>query len=385
MAVTITVDGTPGNALSVPIGVALALSEQAGFVGASVVQWALTRPPLSAAALTVAGSIGAPPWTNAFTPDVPGDYRVRVVVTYPNGSTAEDSVVVAVALPQVTGAQILPAPSESTEREADTGWADGVATGLKLALDMQGPAEWIVILNDTGGTLTGGSVIWVGEMRRWPDITGGTPVPGAPLDYVVVGSIIGTPPGIPVVVLESIADGARGRALRRGIAVLDTTAIVPPSVGSRIYSNGLGGITTHPNHWPIGFSGYGTATALQAGWLLFDPTVLLGNQAATAPLPDSTLSPIPVDASRLAFPVALVHGFSLRYCITRGSLTQVGRLMIATDGASTSLIESKTALSSPGVTFSASVTAGIVALGFITTATGTAARMDFAIEEVWRA
>ena len=385
MAVTITIDGTPGNALSVPIGVEVTLGEQAGFVGASVVQWSLTRPPTSSAALTTQGSIGAAPWENAFTPDVPGDCRVRLVVTYPDGSTAEDSVIVAVALPQVTGAQILPAPSESTEREADTGWADGVATGLALALDIRGPAEWLTLLNDTGGTLTGGSVIWVSEMRRWPDITGGTPVPGAPLDYVVVGSIIGTPPGIPVVVLESIADGARGRALRRGIAVLDTTAIIPVGTTARIYSNGVGGITTHANHWPIGLSAYGTATALQAGWLLFDPAVLLADQTATKTLPDSTLSPIPVDTSRLSFPVALVHGFSLRYCVTRGSLTQVGRLMVATDGASTSLIESKTALSSPGVTFSAGVHAGMVALGFVTTATGTAARMDFVIEEVWRA
>jgi len=385
MAVTITVDGTPGNALDVAIGVALTLGEQAGFVGASVVQWSLTRPPTSAASLTTAGSIGAPPWENAFTPDVPGDYRTRLVVTYADGSTAEDSVVVAVALPQVTGAQILPAPSEATERDADSGWADGVATGLKLALDIQGPGEFVTFLNDTGGALTAMQLVYVQELIRWPDLTGGAPVVGAPLDYVCSVSIVATPSGLPVVVLEAVADGARGRALRRGFAVVDTTAFATMGTINRMYADNAGTITVEPGHQPIGFVGYGTDTDLSAGWILYDPAVLLAYQTGTATLPDSTLAPLPVDSARLAFPVALVHGFSVRYCVTRGSLTEVGRLMVATDGASTSVVVSKTALSSPGVTFVAGVAAGIVALGFTTTVTGTDARMDYTIEEVWAA
>ena len=387
MAIVITIDGTPGNALSVPIGVEVTLGEQAGFVGASVVQWSLTRPPTSAATLTTPGSIGAAPWENAFTPDVPGDCRVRLVVTYANGSTAEASVVVAVALPQVTGAQILPAPSENTEREADTGWADGVASGLALALDIQGPAEWVVVLNDSGGPMTAGSVVWVHALSRFADLTGGTPVHGAPLDYVASAEAV--PVGMPVFLPDAIADGARGRALRRGVVPYSPAVFGATSGVQALYmpADRLTPrvLTTSPTHVRAGWCAAGSPTAASAGWLLFDPAALLRGGYGYALLADNSGVPSPVNATDLVFDAATVAGFTIKYRLTRGAhVTQIGWFTAACDANGVTGYNATSAASTAsGVTFSAAVAGGHLGMGYVTTATGHDAELVYTIEEVW--
>lgn len=236
MPLALTIDAVSGNKLNAPIGTALVLSEASSFLNIDEVTWELTLPPGSSATLTTAGVIAAAPFDNGFTPDVPGSYRVRLIATYADGSTDEDTQIVSVDLPHHSGE--LPAPLESRERDATIGWSADVNELLNDLLEERSATERIRYVNRTGGAINQDTVQFVDGLRDWPTETGGTVVAGADLDYIA--EIAGGTDGIPVLLEGAGApNGARGNAVRRGFALMDTSSW---SVGDELYRTSTGAL-----------------------------------------------------------------------------------------------------------------------------------------------
>ena len=399
MAVVVTINGAPGVLADAPIGVVAALSEQGAFAGAPIdVLWELTRPPGSASVLASPGHILLAPFTNAFTPDVPGGYRVRLVVTFADGSTAEDTSLADVLLPQLTDGGELPAPLEDRESDPTIGWADRANRILRAAHDGWVPADICTFRNDTAAPLTKGMVVHLLAFARWPDLTGGgtgIPVVGARLDFVVEAVPAGstTIANLAMVLDDTVAVGARGKALRRGLVPLDTASLGYAPGSSRIYYAGQNLIpTVTPNRFPIGLVGSGTGIADPPGSFWFDPShieTVARDEVSPIVLADNQVAAVDVH-SLLVWATASVRAVHLRYHITRtiagNSTTETGRLFLAIDpGVPEGVLSQVVATTTvpPGITFSSPVVAGLVRLRYTSTATGTVGAMVAVVEEVF--
>lgn len=383
----ITFDGSPGNCDGAPIGVSVALSEDGGFAGAHDVRWTVEGPTGSLAELATSSVIGAPPFTNAFVPDVPGDYLFRLVLTDFAGATSTATAVLSVSLPyELTGG--IPAPGESTERGADRGWADGAGVILSRASDTRRGCEFVTFYNGSGGTLTQGMIVSLSTQRRWPDLTGGAVVPGAPLDYIA-GTVGSTTPSMLVMVLGSVSSGQRGTALRRGMFPINPTAWgITAGAPRTIYYGGPNAIPTYKaNPTVLGQALLLSPTADPAGWVFFCPQgaelrvqqgsgrLTLADNAGTTDL-----------STALRWTATELAGFSLRFGIYRGNTAATGRIVAACNPALPELqivVQIQETTTGTGVGFLGAVAAGVAKLQYQTTSTGTAATMTYAIEEVW--
>ena len=385
----ITFNGTLTR-LHWPIGVSVALSEDGGFSGAQDVRWTVEGPAGSLTALTVENLIGAGPFTNAFIPDVPGDFLFRLVITYPDGTTAEATAVMGVDLPYSlgSGAEFVPAPGETTERDDDRGWADGPDTLLHRVDAMRRGCEIVAFVNGSGGALANGTIINLAGLIRWAELTGGVAVVGSPQDYLL-GAVPGVGQAMLGMVIGSVANGAKGYALRRGMMPFDCTGFgFAPGAGGLIYFNGEFALPVETaTPYPLGRCLFLGATANPAGFVAFDPgpteakhhggtgqVTLLDNSGTTDV--DSALEWDAVD----------IAGFSLRYSIVRGNTAAVGRIMAAVNPAvpeCTLVNGMQQTTTITGVAFLATAAAGRVKLQYQTTATGTDATMTWVVEEVW--
>jgi len=396
---TITLNAAPGPLNDAPLGVAVALSEAGAFAGVVEAAWELTRPPGSAAALTVASPIGAAPFTNTFVPDVPGNYRARLLTTDASGAVTEATAVVRVQLPyalDTSGDETLPAPLEELEVDAAEGWAEQAARMLRTAHDRRGGAETCVFRNGTGGPLAAGVVVQLVGLTRWADLTGGgtgVPVGGAALDFVAVplgGALAGTERENLHLVLADVADGARGLALRRGIVPWDTAG-AGWAAGQRLYWGGnQAALSTVELGRPIARVWFAAAAGDNPpGVLWFDPSHVedTAGRRGSATLANNTAAPADADAVDLAWPDT-TRGVRLRYCVSRGASpdVQTGHIDIAISaGAAEAIVTDYPTPTTvaPGVAFFGAVAAGVATLQFTTTPTGDDADLRYVIEEVW--
>ncbi len=397
MSVTITINAVAANLDDAPIGVAAALSELGAFASASSVQWELTTPPDSSAALTTVGAIMAAPFDNDFTPDVPGNYRVRLIVTLTSGTVEEDTKLARVLMPWgVDADETLPAPLEEREEDANIGWADEANLMRRSAHARYSGAEWLTVLNDTGADIPAGTVVQVNDVLDWPSQTGagtGSAVPGATVDYIRTIVPATTAAENLALVVTAITDGAKGRVLRRGIVVYDTTAFGVP-VNSFVGYAGVGALLVPYHTWAAdGACGKilvaGTPSSAPPGVLWFDPGTaerLWQPPLLEVTLSDNEAAPVTV-GSRLQWVVAVTTSAMVRYEITRGATpdTEVGHMTVSTEGVGSVSVASHVGAVDPGVVFSVAVGAGVAALKYTTTNTGFDATLKFRLLEEFRA
>lgn len=340
MAVVITINSNPGNLLQAPIGTALALSEQGGFAGSiSSVLWELTRPVESQAALTTVAAILIAPFDNGFTPDVPGRYRLRLVVTNADGSTEEDTAIVQVEHPAGVGFE-SPAPLEEREHDATTGWADDANFAIQAVLYRLGGRDAIVVKNTHGAAIPADRVVGIESVVDWPTETGGSAVPGAPVDYLPQAKLIspgGTSENLFAYVPAQIADTERGEAIRRGLIVSDTSAW---AADAPLWVDFATGQLVDTQSTTTGFAPIArVVTSGSPGLLAFDPSAMETGADAMKPgemnLLDNQAAPVDVGAPFIwdDDPASGPFAYVIEYGIRRpdSEFSEVGRMMISLD------------------------------------------------------
>jgi len=384
---SVTFDGTEGPQ-AVPIGTAITLSNGDGWTGVARALWQLFVPPGSAAALDVPGGWQIAPFTNGFTPDVPGVYRAELTTMALDGSMARASGVATVAFPFVLDAGQTPATGETTEQGA-SGWTDPVDLLLQRAARIDSDAQLVTFLNGTGSALAEGVVVTLTEQRRWPDVMGGAPVTGAPLDYIAeaVGDV-----GLDrlVLVVQGGADGERCVGLRRGVIAIDATSWgLTPGTLQTIYLDDFGlPPTATQSEWPLGRAVAGAADADPGGYVYWDPATSESagrTGAVVATLADNTA--VATSIPGLSWDAAAVAGVSIKACVRRAGRSFVTTLVGAVDNSVPEFRLGATfavTTTSPGVTLSGAVVAGRAVIQFTSTSMGSDAEATFIVEQAWK-
>ena len=387
MTLAITLNGSAGPLLSAKIGSAVALSEASSFAGVSAVTWELTRPPGSAVALSVSGLIGAAPFTNSFTPDIPGNYLVRMVAVLTAGGSVDVSTVARVADPFVLGTLASqPAPGEQREVSASVGWADEATAMLRAGrLHMSGNA-YVTAYNGAGAPLASGTVVRLSDVIAYPTMQGGAIVPGAPVDYVARAYAVGAIRRNLAWVLDAIPADGRAVALRRGVVVSDTSGY---TAGDILYLHPTSGnLTTTPTPYPVAqVLRSATTTANPPGLIHFDPRAAEDLQPGWYKCTLGAVGLVATDVDAwLQWTAASTYAVIVDYMLRVGTDpdVQVGRLYISIRNAAVAeCIVDRVAGSTtvvPGVTFTGVVSAGTAKLQF--TNTGASASMEYFIQHV---
>lgn len=376
----ITIAGVAGNKDDAVIGTSLALSAS-DWTGVASATWEITRPPTSAAALTTVGLIGAPPFTNALVPDVPGNYRIRLIVTTTTGAVVVDTALVRIEMPfALVADEALPAPLEEDEENGTTGWADEVNRGLQAAYQVYSGNEWVTVVNNTGGDLAAFDLVALNSVQFWPLEMGGSIVVAGVNDAIYRAETPTAAAGENLaLVVNAIADGAKGRVLRRGV--------VPMSTGAWSAGAILGGLTalaplsrTRSSAGAFTTAGYPLGKVAIAGLVWFDPGAGELRQAEeyVITLADGATDSI-VDDDGATLPRWDITDFSAVICayeVTRSNRdVEVGHLYLTfgtTGGVTTN--PSATAVGgasgSPGVTFGVSGVFNAMYLKYTSTSTG---------------
>jgi hypothetical protein len=85
----------------------------------------------------------------------------------------------------------------------------------------------------------------------------------------------------------------------------------------------------------------------------------------------------------ITYDTAVVNSIVINYTISRGATRRMSRLTLISDGTTVAISDTGNDLSSsPGITFSATIAAGIITLKYISTSTGSAGTMKY-IETKW--
>ncbi len=377
MAVVITCNGSPGNLTNPAIGSAVALSEQGGFAGVvSSVLWTMTKPPNSIAALSETSAIRSAPFTNAFTPDVGGVYRIRLVVTYANGATETDTVLVLVQLAYaLSTSDNLPAPLESTERGESVGWADAVNSLLLAAHSVYSGSEYVTAVNATGGDLVAGQVVELDDLERWSTESGGSTVFGSDDARIATASLhtLTSWQNLALVTAD-VSAGAKFRALRRGVVALSTAGMVTGDVLEPSSSDG----TLTPISRKREVRARPCGKVLGASVIWFDPAggELARDRRYTITLQDGVTGSYSDGSALLPrWNVTKWVGAVCGYSITRGAANvECGILTFAFQdsggSAAGSVAAVGTSLGTVGVTFAVTSLFGDLVLTYTSTATG---------------
>ena len=384
-------NGAPGPQV-VLVGNVVTLSDLDGFGGASKVLWELQRPLTSSSVLTKVGEVLVGPFTNDFTPDVPGNYLLRLT-----GYNAVGAVLYSVTglakirvptVPSFPTQSAYPAPGESTENDPSTGWAYEVEALLRDHAALLSGAEYATYANVSGGILVKGKLLYVDGGVDWPTFTGGVVVAGAPLDHLVSAEVGTGQQGRRIGLalnLADIANNATGRVLRRGMTTFDTAAWAP---GVTLYYDPLlGGFTTDPRaSFPVAYVvRQGPETGATAGLLYFDPINvggLFSPDDLLVTLPDNTA--VAADLSlRLQWTLAQLYTSAVvEYEVIRGGTPdiEVGLMRIVMNAAECIVdVWYADTTVSPGVFFGGVVAAGVAKVQFLTTNTGQDAFLRFRV------
>ena len=87
---------------------------------------------------------------------------------------------------------------------------------------------------------------------------------------------------------------------------------------------------------------------------------------------DNQATPLTV----MTWPLAAQDSIWVKYALSRGSLREVGQILIASDGSSASIAQSYTAVGAPGIVFSVAVSGSDIVLQYTSTNTGSSGRLQ---------
>lgn len=160
--------GTAGEAaIDLPINTVVNLSNYSD-TGVVSYQWVIVSQPEGAPQVNLEPHIDPPIVSTepacSFTPTKEGSYLIRLTVNEGEPDESTDTTICAVRELQ-TGDRI-PAPQETTEVNADDGWAPGAVTKILQRVTRLEDAGIFVAQNDSGGTLEIGHVVHMNGMTE---------------------------------------------------------------------------------------------------------------------------------------------------------------------------------------------------------------------------
>lgn len=381
MATSIKLNGVAANLEDAPINVAVALDDAGGFAGATDVLWELTQPPLGTAVLATPGHILLAPFTNKVTPTTSGNHLVRLVVTKADGSIETATRLIRVRMPYaLDDEEQLPAPLEEREHDASTGWADEAARLLAETARLRSGNLDVVVQNDSGVTLFTGTIATLSDALAWPYKTGagtGSPFAGQTSDHIALAKRATVANGRQnlalVTQVGNIARGARGRVMRRGLWVFDTSLFVD---GDVLHLNHeTGGLTTNlARPYPVGVViRAALPTANPPGLIYFDPAAAeaLTQGWRSIDLLDTQVAWADVDSAHLSWDAAATEpGLAaiIEFSVARPTPDRrdTGHIYISSDGAAAASagVYKENAGGATNVRFRAAVVAGVTYLQY---------------------
>lgn len=181
-----------------------------------------------------------------FTPDISGDYRIRLTAFQPSGDPELSKVVVRV--PDQYSGEFVPAAGMTTEADQFRGWAQDRNQSIKSLSRRVGKGLWIRVRNITGVMMGRGNVARITGVEDAHTADGGAVPPGTSVKPERIASVrpgnLADDPGgtgLYCVLDEAIASQRTGWAIRSGLftdSVYDpiplyTTIYLGPGLGTQ--------------------------------------------------------------------------------------------------------------------------------------------------------